>query len=125
MLNGAESHWPKSMLNSAIEAAVDGVRRLPVNDKNKAVEAIYTRADASTRVHGMVETGLLRIASLAKRVEPELWAKVLDDYPNLSTGPIADVQKRGGKILFCLSGCDANAASPENDKQQALWKFSA
>jgi hypothetical protein len=104
MLNGTESHWPKSLLKPAIEVAVDGVRQYPMNDKNKAVEAIYTTADASATVHGMVETGLLRIASLAKRVEPELWAKVLDDYPNLSTGPMADVQKRGGKILFCPSG---------------------
>jgi hypothetical protein len=120
MLNGTESHWPKGLLKPAIEAAVDGVRQYPVNENNKAVEAIYTTADASTTVHGIVETGLLRIASLAKRLEPELWAKILDDYPNLSTGPMADVQKRGGKILFCPSGCDANAPSPENDKQQAL-----
>ena len=123
MLNATESHWTKALLKQAIEATVDSVLRYPANDKDKAFEAIYTTADATATAHGLVEMGLLRIAALVKRVEPELWAKVLDDYPMLSTGPMADVQKRGGKILFCLSGCDPASADPEGDKQQALGEI--
>ena len=119
MLNGTESHWPKALLKQAIEATVDGVLRYPASDRDKEFEAIYTTADATAKAHGLIEMGLLRIAALVKRVAPELWAKVLADYPSLSTGPTT-VGQWDGKMHFCINGCDSAPGNPRDDKQQAL-----
>lgn len=103
MLNSSENHWPKDLLKPAIEAAVDGLEQYPVNDDNKEYEATYTTKEKSSTAHGPVEIGLLRIAWLIKRDEPELWTKLLKGHPNLETFPFEGFGKGAHTMTLRLS----------------------
>ncbi len=87
MLNYSQGQWPKELLKTAVELAVAGLQNYPVNDGNKSYSMKLQVGDGSATAHGPVEMGLLYIAYLIKRTDPELWTILLKTYPNLSAAP--------------------------------------
>lgn len=115
MLNSSETHWPKGLLKQAIDAAVDGLEQYPLTDDNKEYEAAYTTKERSATAHGPVEIGLLRIAWLIRRDEPELWAKLLKAHPNLATFPAEGFGKGAHSMTLRLSHGESSGPPTAED----------
>jgi hypothetical protein len=113
MLNSSESRWPKDILLPAIETAVEGVEQYPENDTNREFETKYSIADASVTAHGPVQMGLLRIAWLVKRYEPELWVKMVREHPNLATVPADGFGRPGGMMMLSFGRASSQDTPPE------------
>ena len=124
MLNSSESKWPKDQLQAAIEAAVDGLEQYPINDFNKGFETTYTADRKSATAHGPVEIGLLTIAWLIKRNEPELWTKLLKKYPNLATFPSNAFGNGAYRMTLRISRDDSSTPpTPEDMKTDLMLEI--
>ena len=53
MLSDSEHAWPKEMLKPALEAAVAGVKKYPINDENKNFGVTVRTADGSSWDQGV------------------------------------------------------------------------
>jgi hypothetical protein len=122
MLSESERFWPKELLKPAIEAAVAGVRKYPVTDANKKYGLVSRTAGGSaSTAKGPVEMGLLQIAPLIKRVDPELWMQLTKTYPNLSNVPAeGDRSQVVSTTMYLNNDSLGNTPSAEGQKLRSV-----
>ncbi len=125
MLSGNESVWPKELLKPALDLALEGILRYPITDANKTLEMTMRTPNGSVTAKGPVELGLVHIAPMVKRVDPELWEKTVKKYASIEAAASlwkdsSDVSGLSQTFRFNTPGTQPSA---DDQQEEALMQL--
>jgi hypothetical protein len=122
MLLQSEKAISKELLKPAVDAVAEALENYPVNDRSKDYGVTMTFKEESVKAHGPVEIGLLRLAPLLKRVDPELWGQLVKKYVLLAAPAAAKdwTPENGGRMSMSLGSRAPSGTSPQDQREATV-----